>query len=448
MSMGSVRKRGKTWTWYLDIGPDPLTGRRRQTSKGGFRTKKAAQEDLNTAIAKRQRGELAKRSKRTVRDFLEDEWLPTVEAIRRPSTAANYRTNIKVHVVPLIGDIRLQALSPVQLNAFYARLQADHRRDGQPLAPKSVRNIHAMLHKALKDALRWGLVTRNVADAVDAPNGLSPEMQAWTAEQLRAFLAHARRDRLFAAWMLFATTGMRRGEVAGLRDLDLDLAAGWVAPRRPRVVVNHQVHVSDPKTVAGRRLLALDPATVGALREHLELRKAERGQLAGWGVQVEASGLLFTEIDGTPLHPDRFRKRFKRLGAKVEWEQDGARRVGLPPIRLHDVRHTYATVALQAGVPVKVVSERLGHASIAVTLRIYAHVLPGMDRDAANTVADVILGTTKGPASAPADPSVDKAVDRKLFDLDTRKEVKGSSPAQDDPGLVAGEGFEPSTSGL
>jgi Phage integrase family len=195
-------------------------------------------------------------------------------------------------------------------------------------------------------------------------------------------------------------------------------------------------------------LLALDPATVAALREHLELRKAERGQLAGWGVQVEASGLLFTEIDGAPLHPDRFRKRFKRLAAKVEWEQDGARRVGLPPIRLHDVRHTYATVALQAGVPVKVVSERLGHASIAVTLKIYAHVLPGMDRDAANAVASVILGTTKGPASASADPSVDKAVDRKLFDLDTRKEVKGSSPAQDDPGLVAGEGFEPSTSGL
>ena len=441
MSMGSVRRRGKTWTWYLDIEADPLTGRRRQTSKGGFKTKKAAQEDLNTAIAKRQRGELAKRSKRTVRDFLEDEWLPTVEANRRPSTAANYRTNVKVHVVPLIGDVRIQALSPVQLNAFYAKLQADHRRDGQPLAPKSVRNIHAMLHKALKDALRWGLVTRNVADAVDAPNGLSPEMQVWTAEQLRAFLSHARDDRLFAAWMLFATTGMRRGEVAGLRDLDLDLAAGWVAPRRPRVVVNHQVHLSDPKTVAGRRLLALDPATVAALGEHLELRKTERAQLAEWGVQVEASGLLFTDIDGTPLHPDRFRSRFKRLAAKVEWEHDGARKVGLPPIRLHDVRHTYATVALQAGVPPKVVSERLGHASITVTLKIYAHVLPGMDRDAANTVASVILGSTKGPASAPADPSVDKAVDRKLFDLDTRKEVKGSSPAQDDPGTSGGGGI-------
>jgi integrase len=237
----------------LDFVAQRAPGRR----GAGLASFLAAQEDLNTAIAKRQRGELAKRSKRTVRDFLEDEWLPTVETTRRPSTAANYRTNVKVHVVPLIGDIRLQALTPVQLNAFYAKLQADHRRDGQPLAPKSVRNIHAMLHKALKDALRWGLVTRNVADAVDAPNGLSPEMHAWTAEQLRAFLAHARRDRLFAAWMLFATTGMRRGEVAGLRDLDL--AAGWVAPRRPRVVVNHQVHVSDPKTVAGRRLLALDP---------------------------------------------------------------------------------------------------------------------------------------------------------------------------------------------
>jgi integrase len=258
---------------------------------------------------------------------------------------------------------------------------------------------------------------------------------------LRAFLSHSRDDRLFAAWMLFATTGMRRGEVAGLRDLDLDLAAGWVAPRRPRVVVNYQVHASDPKTFAGRRLLALDPATVAALHEHLELRKAERAQFADWGVQVEASGLLFTEIDGTPLHPDRFTRRFRRLVAKVEWQQDGARMVGLPPIRLHDVRHTYATVALQAGVPVKVISERLGHASVAVTLRIYAHVMPGMDRDAANAVAGVILGTTKGPANVAADPSVDKAVDRKLFDLDPRKEVKGSSPAQDDPGTSGGGGI-------
>ncbi len=208
--------------------------------------------------------------------------------------------------------------------------------------------------------------------------------------------------------MLFATTGMRRGEVAGLRDLDLDLAAGWVAPRRPRVVVNHQVHVSDPKTVAGRRLLALDPATAAALREHLDLAEPSAPSSPGGASRSRHPACLFTEIDGTALHPDRFRNRLKRLAAKVEWEQDGARRVGLPPIRLHDVRHTYATVALQADVPVKVVSERLGHASIAVTLKIYAHVMPGMDRDATNAVASVILGTTKGPASAPADPSVDK----------------------------------------
>jgi integrase len=441
MSRGSVRPRGKTWTWYLDIEPDPLTGKRRQTSKGGFKTRKAAQDDLNEAIAKRQRGELAKRSKRTVRDFLEHEWLPTVEASRRPSTMANYRTNITSHVSPLIGDTKLQAMTPVQLNALYARLLADHRRDGKGLSPKTVRNIHAMLHKALKDALRWGMVRRNVADAVDAPSGLSPEMRVWTPEQLRVFLAHVRGDRLFAAWMLFATTGMRRGEVAGLRDLDLDLTAGWVAPLRPRVVVDHQVHVSDPKTVAGRRMLALDPATVTALREHLELRKDERKQLGEWGVEVEDSGLLFTEVDGTPLHPDRFRRRFRRLAAKVEWQYDGTRRVGLPPIRLHDVRHTYATVALRVGVPVKVVSERLGHASVAVTLRIYAHVLPGMDRAAADAVAGVILGTTVGPAAPSPGPPGDNSVYSSLFRLDTGREVKGSVPAQEAPASGGGGGI-------
>ena len=197
--------------------------------------------------------------------------------------------------------------------------------------------------------------------------------------------------------MLFATTGMRRSEVAGLRIADLDLAAARVNPRMPRVLVDHQVVVSEPKTRAGRRSLALDPATVAALNDHLVVQAAERA-LVGPGY-VE-SGLLFTWPDGRGINPARF----------SAWFEQHVSAAGLPRITLHGLRHSYATAALKAGVPVKVISERLGHATVAITLDVYSHVIPGMDELAATTVADLILGD--GANRTPNRP-IDKALTSK-----------------------------------
>jgi integrase len=263
--------------------------------------------------------------------------------------------------------------------------------------------------------VRRGYVARNVAAAVDLPKGMAPEMHVWSPEQLRAFLDHARRDRLYAAWLLFATTGMRRGEVAGLRWPDVDLEAGRVSPRRPRVVVNYEVHVSEPKTAKGRRSMALDPATVAALRQHRARQAEERLAV---GPRWHDSGLVFTWPDGRPLHPERFTK----------WFQQIVRAAGLPRIRLHDVRHSYATAALAAGIPAKVVSERLGHATIAITMDTYSHVLPGLDAQAAGTVARLILGD---PDQEPARP-VDKALTTGPWVDRTRKEVKGEPAVQEE----------------
>ena len=184
------------------------------------------------------------------------------------------------YVVPQIGTVPLQALKATTLNALYAHLLRDGAARGGGLSPKSVRNVHGILHKALKDAVRWGLVLRNVADQVDPPRKNTPEMQVWTGEQLRRFLDHVRDDRLFAAWMLAATTGMRRGELPGLRWGDVDLTAGRVAIRQASTVVDYGVQTSEPKTKRSRRSVALDPRTLAALRAHRQ-RQLEKRLLVG-----------------------------------------------------------------------------------------------------------------------------------------------------------------------
>ena len=388
---GSIRKRGSTYTWYLDV-PDPVTGKRRQRSRGGFRTKRECQAALNEALAALRVGTFVESSKRTVASYLVDEWLPAMRPPRvRPSTWLSYQRNIERHVIPALGNMELQRLTPAQLTAFYRSLLTAGRLDGRgSLSAKSVKNIHGVLHSAFKDAMRWGYVARNVADATDPPKVVTPEMRVWSPTELRSFLAHVRDDRLYAAWMLFTTTGMRRGEVAGLRWSDVDLTTGRVTPRKPRVQVNYKVHVSEPKTAKGKRSLALDPVTVAALREH-RARQAE--QRLAVGPRWRDSRLVFTWPDGRPIHPQRFSK----------WFEQHTRAAGLPRIRLHDVRHSYATAALAAGIPAKVVSERLGHANIAITMDTYSHVLPGLDELAAGTVARLILGDHDDQPARPID---------------------------------------------
>jgi integrase len=248
-------------------------------------------------------------------------------------------------------------------------------------SPKTVRHVHTLLHKALNDAVRWGHLARNPASLAEAPRPRTPEMHVWTAEQLRTFLHEVERERLYAAWLLLITTGMRRGEVLGLTWENVDLRAGRLSVVHSLTVVDyHRVAMLEPKTAKGRRSVALDPATIDALRAH---RKQQLEERMVAGPTTQDSGLVFTRPSGAPIHPEYVSRRFTQL----------SRRAGLPRIRLHDLRHSYATAALTTGISAKVVSERLGHSSVSITLDIYSHVLPSIDEEAANTVASFILGS-------------------------------------------------------
>jgi integrase len=271
-------------------------------------------------------------------------------------------------------------LTSVRLNTFYAHLLTRGRtKRAGGLSTKTVRNVHVMLHKALSDAVAWRYVSENVAEHAKPPRVSRRRATVWTPDQVRRFLAHAREDRFYALYLLAATTGMRRAELCGLRWPDVDFGNSALSIAATRVVVRGRAEDSDGKTVNSQRLLALDPLTLDGLREQRERQEEER---ACFGRDYIVSDLVFTWEDGRPVHPDVMRQRFNRLVTAL----------GLPRIRLHDMRHSYATAALAAGVSPKIVSERLGHASVAFTLSQYTHMIPGLDRDAANAVAAVLLG--------------------------------------------------------
>lgn len=206
------------------------------------------------------------------------------------------------------------------------------------------------------------------------------ELGVWTGEQMRRFVDHLAADRLVAVWRLLLTTGMRRGELLGTRWRDLHITAGRLTIRQTMTMVDGQPEQGTPKSTAGGRTISIDAGTMAALRQWKRQQAAER--LAIGGAWRGDADLIVTETDGAPVHPQMFSRRFKAH----------AKACGLPAIRLHDTRHSYATVALAAGVPVKVLSQRLGHADIGVTLRIYAHVMPGDDEAAATLAANAILG--------------------------------------------------------
>ena len=347
--------------------------------KGGFKTKRDAERAFAEFRDQVRTGTYVPRSKGTLGEFLVNEWLPAIIASVRPTTLDHYEQNIRVHVLPTIGSVRLQDVSPAKLNALYAELLTSGRCRGGGLSPKTVRHVHTTLHKALNDAVRWGLLVRNPADQADPPKPRTAEMKVWGPEQLRAFLDFVRDDRLYGAWLLLATTGMRRGEVLGLRWRDVHLDVSRLSVVQSLTVTKYEVAVSEPKTAKGRRSVALDHATVAALHAHRRMQLEER---LAWGEAWQDTGYVFTREDGSLIHPHRFTAWFDRL-------RDAA---GLPRIRLHDLRHSYASAALTAGIPAKVVSERLGHANVSITLDTYSHVLPSLQEEAAGVVARLILG--------------------------------------------------------
>lgn len=381
--------RGRPWSYVVDteFGPD---GRRRQRKRGGFRTRAEAEIALRNYLSDRDAGRPSVvRSGRTLAEWLQ-EWLETQKGSVKPTTLESYRYAIRAFIVPRIGGLHLQDLRPVHLQRFYNALGEEGGPRGGQLSPRSVHLAHQVLRPALGHAVDLGLLATNpAASKLVLPRIKRREMTVWSAEEAGTFLEATAEDRFGALWRLILTTGLRRGEALGLRWADVDLDKRSISVSQNLVMVGAKPTLSSPK--GEPRQVSLPRTTADVLRGH-RVRQDKDRLLAGpaWC----DSGLVFTTALGGPLDPNNVYDRF--VGS--------CRRAGVPVIRLHDGRHTAATLALQAGAHPKLVQEMLGHASIEMTLDTYSHIVPGMHREVADRIEAVLNGAKAGVHAASARP--------------------------------------------
>lgn len=363
---GSIYRRKDDGRW---IGGVTIDGKRMSKS---FKTRKDAQAWVKETTTQIEDGLTVQGAQTTLESYLK-QWLETARPTIRPKTWEQYSQIINQHVIPDLGSVRLNDLRPDHVQALYTG------KLNSGASSRTVRLIHAVLHRAFGQALKWGLVRRNVCDAVDKPQKKRTEMKALDVGQAQALLRAAEGHRWEALYHLAISTGLRQGELLGLRWSDLDWDSGRLRVQRQlQRVTGEGVTYPEPKTAAGRRSIVLGPLDLAKLRAHKKQQVQERLLAGGnWVVNDQ----IFTSLIGTPADGSQVLKQLKKLLAVAD----------LPDIRFHDLRHTAATIMLTQNVHPKVVQERLGHSSIELTLNTYSHVLPSMQEDAAHLM-NAILG--------------------------------------------------------
>jgi integrase len=366
---GTYKKRtdGRWEAQYIVYTP---SGAKRKSVYA--RTKHEVAQKLRKAIAERDGGLVFDADNLSLAEYLR-RWLEgSVRGSVAKSTFERYEQLSRVHIAPAIGRVELKKLTPAHVQGLY-RAKLD-----EGLAERTVEYIHTTLRKALNQAVKWQLVPRNAADATTAPRPRKQEMTALDREQARRLLNTARGDRFEALYVLAVAAGLRQGELLGLKWVDLDLEKGMLSVRRSLRMDKDGAHYTEGKRDRSRRRIELGGGTVGALRAHRKRQLEERVRYTGlW----EDHGLVFCQKDGRPVHRRHLEREFYKL----------LERAGLPKITFHGLRHTCASLMLLNNTPAKVVSEMLGHADVAFTLKVYSHVLPGMQRSAADGMDEMLF---------------------------------------------------------
>jgi integrase len=365
---GSIHRR-KDGSWCAQYTVYTAEGRKRKTIYGKTRAEVAAK--LAKALSDRESGFTFEAGNLTLGDYL-DRWLKdSVKDSVKQRTFENYAYVVRLHLAPALGSIKLKALTPAHVQALY-RSKLD-----SGLSARTVQLMHTTLHKALKQAVLWGLVPRNVTEAVVAPRVTKKEIHPLTSGQTRVLLDGAKGGRFEALYVLAVTTGLRRGELLGLRWTDVDLKRGYLQVRQQLIRTQSGLTFTSPKRGKSRSV-RLTKRAVEALDDHYKRQLQEKQRLVELWQDI---GLVFPTQVGKPMDADNLIKR--SFGPLLN-------RAKLPRIRFHDLRHTFATLLLLRGTHPKVVQEMLGHANISQTMDTYSHVLPDMQEAAVNEIDRVL----------------------------------------------------------
>lgn len=367
---GHVRKHGTGWQYTIELEPDPTTGKRRQKSKGGFNTKKECEKAMNQLIVELEKGNYFEASSITLKEYL-IYWMDNYASTNvAPSTLKRYKISIS-DINSYLGGTLLSKLKPINIQNLYTKLLEEKQQ-----SKSTILKTHRTLSIALKHAVNWQLINSNPCNNVQPPRPDKIDMKVWDVKAANKFLVTIKNDVIYLPVLIALQTGLREGELCALKWENVDLTSKTLSVKYTLQKINEKLSLKEPKTKKSKRTIALMDSTINILKEYKKQQALYKLTL---GEEYYNENYVCAWNDGRPFDPLYLSKKFPKLIEKYNF----------PYIRFHDLRHTHATMLLQQGVNPKIVSERLGHSTISITLDTYSHVLPNMQKEAAEKLNEL-----------------------------------------------------------
>lgn len=381
MKRGNIRRRGKdSYTVTIEMPKDCIGGKRKQKYFTVRGTRKDAEKYLTEKLRELDMGLLIDTKKMKFAEYL-DYWMQEAcENRLTVTTMDGYRQNIENHIKPQLGNIELEKLTPLHLQSFYTDKLRNGRVNGKGgLSCKTVLTLHRIIHKALEQAMKWQLVLRNIADCVEPPKAKKYKAQILNEEEIRTLIDAVKESEMYIPILIAVFTGMRRGEILGLTWENVNLSKGYILVQQALYSTSKGIIITSPKTEKSIRKIAISQTLVQELKKHKVRAMTNKMRL---GDTYCDNDLVCCKNDGDFINPKSFSRKFATI----------LKTNGLPLIRFHDLRHSHASFLVKLGVQPKIISERLGHSNISITMDLYAHVSEETDKKVANLFEELIVG--------------------------------------------------------
>lgn len=358
---GSIKKDGSTWNYLVYIGVDE-NGKKKYKRKRGFKTKKECEIALAKLITELEKGTNIENDNITVKEYM-DYWFPLYpEKECQPATLKRYN-DFRKDINKYLGNIKLQKLNPLAIQTFYKNLSVERK-----LSNNTIIKIHRMLHLSLKHAQQWQMIYTNPCDLVNTPKATKQEMNYWNPDKITSYLELLKESTLYPAIFLAVHTGMRAGELCGLKWGDINLKDGFLKVERTLQRIDGKLTEKIPKTIKSKRIITLLPSTIEFL-ENMKSKDNNNSKIIN--LKYSKNSYVLSWEDGRPMDPHYLSQKFPKLLEENK----------IPKVRFHDLRHTHATLLLKLGTNPKVISERLGHSTVSFTLDTYSHVNIDMQKE-------------------------------------------------------------------